>query len=167
MTSKAYVLTETSIKVNGEAGAGVALSAEGLVDSTGRVSAQKDWSAGARAFEYDWSCEVLFQATPTQYKTLDLYLATAPDNDSTQIDGDIGAADAALGDVDQLRNLQYIGSVVVEDAGTTKMVASGEFSNSKQYHSYVIYNDAGAAINATDSNFILTVTPKAIQGQAT
>jgi hypothetical protein len=167
MTSKAYVLTETSIKVNGEAGADVALSAEGVLDGAGRVSTQKDWGSGARAYQYDWSCEVLFQATPTQYGTLNIYLATAPDNDPTQISGDVGATDAALGDLDQLKNLQFIGSVIAEEADTTKMVGSGEFESSKRYQSYVIHNDSGAAINATDSNFILTITPKAIQGQAT
>lgn len=167
MTSKAYVLTETSIKVNGEVSADIALSAENLADSAGRVSAQKDWGTGARAFEYDYSIEALWQATPTQYKALEFYLATAPDNDSSQIDGDVGAVDAALGDVDQLLNMEHIDDVVVEDAATTKMVASGSFTSSKRYHTYVIYNDGGAALNATDTTFILTITPKAVQGQTT
>lgn len=167
MTSKNWVLTSTSLKINGEGDADVALSAEGVADGAGRISAQLNLGASPRAFEFDWSCEVLFQATPTQYGTLELYIATAPDDDSTQIDGDVGASDAALGDVDQLKNLTKIGSVGVEEADTTKMVGSGTFICTKRYVSFVIYNDSGAAINATDSNFILRITPIANQGQDT
>jgi hypothetical protein len=167
MTSKAYVLTETALKFNGEAGADVAWSMEGVTDGAGRVSAQYDLGAGARAFEFDWSCELLWQATPVQYQALELYIAGAPDGDSTQISGDIGATDAALGDIDQVSNLQLIGTVVVEDAGVTKMVASGSFEFSNRYITIAGLNNGGATINATDSNFIFTLTPKSIQGQAT
>ena len=165
MTSKAYVLEETAILVNGEVSADVALSAEGVADAAGRVSAVQDWGAGPRAFMYDWVCEVQWQATPTQYGTLDIYLAEY--DESGVPPGDIGTSDAALGDVDQLRNLRYIGSVTVEDAATTLMVASGSFESTKQYHQFVVLNDGGATINATDSNFVLRVTPKAVQGQDT
>ncbi len=167
MTSRAYVLTETTLKFNGEAGADVAWSMESIADGAGRVSAQHDFGAGARAFEFDWSCELLWQATPTQYQSLELYVSGAPDSDATQIDGDIGSSDAALGDVDQVNNMQLIGTVVVEDAATTIMVASGSFEFTNRYITLVAINNGGSSINATDSNFIFLLTPKSIQGQAT
>ena len=166
-TSKSFITAESTVKVNGEAGADHAWTVEGLTDANGRVSIQIDWGAAPRANIYDWSAEALFQATPTQYKSLNFYIATAPENDSTQIDGDVGASDAALGDVDQLRNLKFIGSLVAEEANTTKMVASGVFTSNTRYMSLVAFNDTGATVNATDSNFIFTITERANQGQAT
>ncbi len=167
-TSKAQVLTGTAFLVGGEAGADVALSAEGLASASGRVSDQHDLGASPRSYSFSWSCEVQFQATPDQGGTLDIYIAGAPDADATQIDGDIGASDAALGDVDMRQNLRSIGSVTSENAAASeKCVASGTFTHYSRYISFVIYNGAGASINATDTNFRLDITPFDIQGQAT
>src|SRR3972149_3654196 len=113
-----------------------------------------------RAYLFKWSCEVLFQATPTLGAPLELYVAGAPDGDSTQIDGDIGASDAALGDVDMLRNLRGIGVVVSENAAASeKCVASGIFEHYDRYLSLVGYDNAGASVDATDSNFVFTLQP--------
>lgn len=166
MANEAYIRKGTSKLVNGEAGADVALSMEGVANGAGRVSAQIDWGAAPRPGMYEWSCEVQWQATPTQGATLDLYVAGAPDGDSTQIDGDIGTSDAALGDVDMRYNLQYIGSVVSENAAASeKCVKSGTFTFTPRYMSIVGYNGGGAAINATDSNFRFNIIPVYWQGQ--
>jgi hypothetical protein len=166
MANEAYILTGTALKINGEAGADYAWSVEGLTNAAGRVSAQIDLGSGARPGLYQWSCEAQLQATPTQYKTLDLYIASAPDNDSTQISGDVGATDAALGDVDMLKNLRFIGAVVSENAAASEAcVNSGDVYISTRYISMVIYNDTGATVNATDSNFVFRLAPKSWQGQ--
>jgi len=165
-TSKAFITAESTIKVNGEAGADLAWSVENITNGAGRVSAQLDLGAAPRASIFDWSCELLAQATPTQYAAFELYKAAAPEDDATQIDGDIGAVDAALGDVDQVKNLAYFGSVVAEEADTTKMVGSGSFVHTDRYLSLVCLNNLGATINATDSNFIFKLTARAWQGQA-
>lgn len=167
MTSKAYVAPETTLSINGEAGADYAWSMENVSNGAGRVSAQIDLGVSPRAFQYHWSCEALWVATPTQYNVLELYIAEAPDSDSTQIAGDVGATDAALGDLDQVKNCRYIGSVVVEDAATTIMVGSGYFDTSVRYISLIGINNGGAALNATDSNFQFKLTPVPIQGQDT
>ena len=167
-TSKAQINVGTALKFNGEAGADVAFSMEGIATTAGRVSAQKDLGASPRDYLFTWYAELLMQATPTQYTTIDFYAAGAPDNDSTMISGDVGATDAALGDVDQLRNLLHIGSVVIEDAGTTKMVGMGTFEWTSRYISIIGHNNGtGATVNATDSNFIFNLQPYDIQGQAT
>lgn len=166
MANEAYIANGTALLINGEVGADYAFSVEGLTNAAGRVSAQINLGAAPRAYIYSWSCEVQFQATPTQYATLDLYIAGAPDGDSTQIDGDVGASDAALGDVDMRQNLRFIGSVVSENAAASeKCVASGSFVHYDRYLTIVAYNDSGATVNATDSNFRFDITPKAIQGQ--
>lgn len=160
MANESYINKGTSVLFNGEAGAGVAFSVEGVTNSNGQVSAQKDWGAAPRADRYAWSCEVQFQATPTQGLGLELYIATAPDGDATQVDGDVGTTDAALGDVDMRRNLRLIGYVVSENAAASeKCVASGEFICDKRYFSVVAYNGSGATVNATDSNFRFDIQP--------
>jgi hypothetical protein len=167
-TSESYVSGGTVLSINGEAGADYAFSMEGIANAAGRVSAQVDLGAAPRQGIYAWSCEVQFQATPTAAATLDLYISRAPDHDNTQMDADIGVSDAALADVDMRSNLHYIGSVVSENAtASEKCVASGEFAVYDRYISIVGYNDSGATINATDSNFLFKLTPKAWQGQAT
>lgn len=154
MANESYINNGTAKLANGEAGADVAWSMEGVSNGAGRVSAQFDLGAVPRASRIKWSCEVQWQATPTQGAVLELYVAGAPDHDSTQIDGDIGATDAALGDVDMRRNLRPIGCVVSENAAASeKCVASGWFEWPFRYISFVGYNAAGATINATDSNF--------------
>lgn len=166
MANESYISNGTALLINGEAGADYALSAEGLTNGAGRVSAQLDLGAAPRPYIYQWSCEAQFQATPTQYKGLELYIATAPDGDSTQIDGDVGASDAALGDIDMRSNLKFIGYVVSENAAASeKCVASGEIEVYTRYISIVVYNDSGASVNGTDSNFRFDLQPKAYQGQ--
>lgn len=166
MANESYIKHETSRSINGEVGADVAFSVEGLADGAGQVSAQLDLGQAPRPYIFAWSCECQWQLTPDQYGTLDLYIATAPDGDSTQIDGDVGASDAALGDIDMRKNLKYIGSVVSENgAASEKCVASGEFATMQRYLTIVAYNDGGSAINATDSNFQFILDEKAQQGQ--
>jgi len=166
MANESYINNGTSLSINGEEGADYAFSVEGLTNAAGRVSTQVNLGVAPRPSVYQWSCEVQFQATPTQYGTLDLYIAEAPDGDSTQIDGDVGASDAALGDVDMRYNLRYIGSVVSENAAASeKCVASGEFVTYNRYIPIVAYNDSGATVNATDSNFRFDLQPKYAQGQ--
>jgi hypothetical protein len=166
MANEAYIRKGTSKLVNGEAGADVAFSMEGVASAAGRVSAQIDWGAAPRPAIYEWSCEAQWQATPTQGGVLELYVAGAPDGDSTQIDGDIGASDAALGDVDMRRNLRYIGCVVSENAAASEVcVASGTFEFTPRYMSIVGYNGGGATTSATDSAFRFNIAPVYWQGQ--
>ncbi len=167
-TSQAQINVGTGLKFNGEAGADVAFSIEGIATTAGRVSAQYDLGASPRDYLFMWHAELLMQATPTQYTSLDFYAAAAYDGDSTMIWGDVGATDAALGDVDQLRNLKFIGSLVIEEADTTKMVGGGMFEWPHRYISIVMHNNAtGATTNATDSNCLFFLQPYNIQGQAT
>lgn len=160
MANELYIDVGTSKLVNGEAGADYAWSVEGIANGAGRVSVQIDLGAAPRPYLFGWSCEVQFQATPTQGAMLELYKAGAPDADSTQIDGDVGASDAALGDVDMRRNLQYFGCVVSENAAASeKCVASGVYEHYLRYISFVAYDASGASVNATDSNFVFRYWP--------
>jgi len=166
MANEVYLRKGTSKLVGGESGADVAWSMEAIANAAGRVSAQIDWGAAPRPDWYEWSCEVQWQATPTQGSVLELYVAGAPDADATQIDGDVGATDAALGDVDMRRNLKFVGVVVSENAAASEVcVASGRFQFTQRYMTLVGYNAAGATINATDTAFRFNIVPVYWQGQ--
>ena len=166
MPFEAYIAVGTSILFNGEAGANVAFSVEGVANGAGRVSAQRDLGASPRPAMYAWSCKVQWQATPVQGGVLELYVAGAPDADATMIDGDVGNADAALADVDMRRNLHYIGAVTSENAAASEVcVASGSFEHFDRYISIVAFNGANATINATDANFVFRLAPVYWQGQ--
>lgn len=166
MANEAYIATGTALLISGAAGADYAWSVEGVASAAGRVSAQIDLGASPRRGLYKWSCECQFQATPTQGLGLELYKAGAPDGDSTQIDGDIGSTDAALGDVDMRRNLKQIGYVVSENATASEIcVASGVFEHYDRYLSLVAYNGSGATVNATDTNFVFILQPFSWQAQ--
>jgi len=152
MANENYINKGTALLINGEAGANYAWSIEGVANGAGRISAQIDLGAAPRPEWYEWSCETQFQATPTQYAGLELYIARAPDHDATQVDGDQGQADAAVSDGDVRQNLQFIGTVVSENAAASeKCVKSGRFRTTMRYVSIVGWNSSGASINATDT----------------
>lgn len=156
----------TSLTIGGGGTPNYAFSVQGLANGSGYVSAQIDLGALPRADEYEWYCELQFQATPTQGLGLELYKASAPDSDNTQIDGDIGTANAALGDIDMRRNLRQIGYVVSENAAASeKCNASGTFRHTGRYLSIVAFNASGATVNATASNFKFILRPIYYQGQ--
>lgn len=141
-------------------GGTVGFTVEGLTNGAGRVSAQYDLGAAPRAAFFTWSAECQFQATPTQGKGLELYIAGAPDGTNTQIDGDIGTTNAAMGDVDMRRNLKGIGYIVSENAAASeKCNTSGRFTHTERYISIAAYNDSGASVNATASNWKFVLTP--------
>lgn len=166
MANEAYINNGTELSINGEAGADYAFSVEGLANAAGRVSAQIDLGAVPRPGTFKWATKCQFQATPTQYKTLDFYIATAPDSTNTFVDGQVGVADAALTDSDQLYNLKYIGSVTCESAtSSVTLVAAGVFACAQRYLSIVAYNNSGASVHATDSAFQFKLTPYYWQGQ--
>jgi hypothetical protein len=166
-TSAVYINNGTAVQVNGVAGAGVIdWSVEGLANGAGRVSVQVDLGAAPRPERFKWVCEVQFQATPTQGRGLELYIAEALDNAASRMSGDLGTADAALGDVDMRRNLKGIGYVVSENAAASeKCIAFGEFTTTARYITFVAYNDSGASVNATDSNFQFFFQPVFNEGQ--
>lgn len=160
MANNIYVSEGTALLINGEAGADVAWSMEGVTTGSGRVAAQRDLGAAPRPKKFAWICEWQTAGTPTQGKGIELYVSGALSNSTSRTSGNIGTTDSALADADVRRNLQPIGYVVAETATSNKkFIASGEFEFSHRYLSLVGYNDSGATINSTDSNFKFYLIP--------
>ena len=166
MANESYIASGASLRIDGAPGADYAFSVEDIATNTGWVSAQIDLGAAPRPYMYSWSAEVQFDATPTINAGLHFYIAQAPDADSSQIDGDVGATDQALGENNMRANLKYIGQCVSEQAAADqKCVASGAFTAYDRYLSIVAFNDSGATTHATDTLFRFDLTPKSPQGQ--
>ena len=166
-TSKSFITNETELLIAGDAGADHAWSMEGTETATAQVSIQIDLGARPLPYIIDWSCEAAWQGTPTVDTSLDLYYAGAPDVDATQIDGDVGNADADLGTFVQKPNCRHFGSVLVDTADTTVMVASGTFVFYGRYISFIGENNGATTLSATDTAFQFKMTVRALQGQAT
>ena len=165
-TSKAYLAApETAITFDA-AGTDVAHTLTSLATLTGRQSAQHDFTDSARAFMYRWRAKCQFTTTPVVGETVDWYYKSAL-TASTVLDNDDGTGDVALSSVDKLKNLHYIGSIVVDEAALVEFVASGTIAIYERFIHIVCYNATADALSATSTDMAFTLTPISIQGQAT
>lgn len=164
MTSKAYQLDETALEFKASAG-DVVFTCTSLAASAGRQSAEHDLGAAARAYAYEWRAYCQFATAPVVGETVDVYLKTS---DGTHDDNDDGASDAAVSAEDKLKNLKYMGSIVVDEASATpEFSASGVVQITSRYMQVVFWNATADALSATAAEHGLSLKPFSIQGQAT
>lgn len=165
-TSKAYVVGETAITFLASGG-DVAFTNTSLGAGAGRQSAQHDFGASARALLYNWRAFIQFATAPVVGETLDIYIKTA-DAGNTHLDNDDGTGDAALSAEDKLRNLQYIGSITVDEASLTpEFSASGTVPIYSRFINIVFFNDTADALSSTAAEHGFILDPVVIQGQDT
>ena len=110
-----------------DSGATYAITLKGLASGTGRQGAEHDGGVGAVETRFMWLAQVQFDTgtTPVVGETVDIYLKTAPDGDNYDNDDGDGT-DIAVSAEDKLKNLWYLGSIVVDEAAVdVKMQASG------------------------------------------
>lgn len=162
MVNKLYVARETPIVWTDSTG-DLVLTLNNLAAGAGRVGAQKDFGAGSTSEWYEWRATVMFATAPVVGETVDVYLSTS---EGVQEDGQEGEADAALGSTDSLRNMHYIGSLVVTSTDADHdMTASGMCRITTRYVSPVIHNKTADNLTATNdkSGFTLTPIPPEVQ----
>ena len=156
MANKIYVARETPVVWSDTAG-DLAITINNLAAAAGRVGAQKDWGAGSTSEWYEWRLTVQFETAPVVGETVDIYLSTS---DGTEEDGQVGVADAALSAADKLKNLHYIGSLVVDVATVDiDFTASGICRITTRYVSPVIHNNTADNLQATNDTGEFTLTP--------
>ena len=166
MTSKAYLAApETAVTFRSSTGT-VVHTLTSVATDNGRQSAQHDFTDAARPFLYRWRAWAKFAATPVVGETLDWYYKSGL-TASTILDNDDGTGDIAVSSEDKLKNLHYIGSIVVDEAATTEMVASGTIVIYERFINIVAFNKSTAALSATALDMGFSLTPISIQGQAT
>jgi hypothetical protein len=135
-----------------------------LADGTGRQSAGYDGGAAPRTNLYRLECKFQAAATPTVGQAVDVYLKTS--NDGTNWDNDDAAGDGALSSTDKLLNLTHVTSVIVDQAAADiPLQKTVTFSTNARHLAFVVVNNSGAALTATATEHVLTMTPLTYQGQ--
>ncbi len=169
MANKIYVNQEAAVTFGTNTDT-VTCTIKNLAAGAGRVSAQLDRGAGARAEEFEWRAKFTFATTPVVGEAIDLYLS--PSDGSIQ-DGDLGTSDADVDGVlgkgavaDVVKNLYYLGSVVVQKADATQsMKAGGRCRIASRYVSLVVHNNTADALGTVDADQQVRLIPSPAEMQ--
>ena len=164
MTSKAYLLAETAITWLDTGGTEL-ITLTSVAAAAGRQGALHDFGASARSPIFTWRAYVKMTTTPVVGETIDIYWKTS---DGTHPDNDDGTGDIAVSAEDKLKNLQYLGSIIIDEASTTpEFVAHGSLLHEPRHGCPVFWNSTADAISATAADSGFTATPVPYQGQDT
>ena len=135
-----------------------------VANAAGRLGGQGDIGpyTTARSRLFRWYAETKVQATtPVVGKTVDIYLAWWNNDDATnEADADVGTADAAFATEAHLRQLHYIGSIILRSTSTTDVhTGSGTCLIPTRYGSPVWWNGTGASLSATAGDHFMYLCP--------
>ena len=135
------------------------LTLNNLANAVGRISDQWDRGAGAALPDlYRVRCCFAFEATHTIVvgERINVYLATS---DGTNIDGTVGAVDAAL-TAAQCNNLRLIGTVIVDVVSKdAKITAAFDCIINERYVSVGVLNNTSDHMQADNDASTITFTP--------
>lgn len=162
MANLIYTLPETAI-VFTETGGDATFTPKNVANGAGRVSAQFDRGAGAKAMRYRVEAAVKTAAniTPgTAGVQAEVWIATAHSG-SSLIDSDLGASDAGLSTRNQLLNAFLVGTIV--PTGTA--AGAGPFHRSwaieilARYVSVALWNATGQTFTNVDGDNYVKLVP--------
>ncbi len=124
----------------------------------GRIFAQIDDGAGAKPRRKRWVGKWTPATTTVIGEQVDVYLFEAPDDANTEVDGDVGVADAAISSEDKMREGgKYVGSIGNNIAATSQLFGSRDFDVSARYYSLGYWNGTADAFSSTESEHDLQV----------
>lgn len=152
-----------------DSGATHAITLKGLASGTGRQGVEHDFGVAAVEREFAWFAQVQFDTAtaPVVGETVDIYLKTAPDG--ANYDNDDGdGTDIAVSAEDKLKNLTFLGSIVVDEAAAdVKMQTSGLIEIAAEKVAPVFWNATADTLDddasTTDLKFSLIPVPLEIQ----
>lgn len=157
MANKVYEAPETAV-VYKDSDATYTITLNNLAHAAGRIGDQWDRGTGSKPARYRVRCCFAFEATHTIVvgETVAVYLATS---DGTNIDGTVGAVDAAL-TAAQCNNLQLIGLVVVDVVSKdAKITATFDCWIHERYVSPGVFNNTTDHFQADNDASTITFTP--------
>ena len=152
-----------------DSGASLVITLKGLASGAGRYGADKNFGVGAVAARYMWLAQVQFDSAtaPVVGETIDIYLRTAPDGDNYDNDDPVG--DAAVSAEDKLKNLWFLGSIIVDEAvvDVPMQTSGGPIEIGAEKVAPVFWNASADNldddVSTTDLKFILIPVPLEIQ----
>jgi hypothetical protein len=157
-TQKIYSTKGTAVTFK-DSGGTVVMTLNGMANATGRISAQ--WDRGADTslpMHYRMRCVFPMEATHTIVlgETISIYLATS---DGTDIDGTVGAVDAAL-TLAKAVNLQFVGCVICDVvAADAKMTRTFDVWLYERYVSVGAFNSTSDHTQTDANTAYITLTP--------
>lgn len=142
---------------------------EGLASGTGRQGATHDFGIGAVASRYMWLAQVQFDTAtvPVVGEEVRIYLKTAPDG--TNFDNDDGEGDIAVSAENKLRNLWFLGAIIVDEAvaDVPMQISGGPIEISAEKVAPIVWNATADTLDADaatqDNFFMLIPVPPEIQ----
>lgn len=156
MANLLYHVRETPIVFKSTGGDAV-FTLTSLGTGAGRQSARFDRGTTAKPDRYIWRARTKAAVAPVVGNVVNLYLGTS---DGTDADGELATGDAALPALDRRRNLQWIGSIVCDEASNTRFFTrSGLIEICERWIQPVWVNDLGQALSSTAADHYFTLTP--------
>lgn len=139
-----------------------------LASAAGRQSDQYDRGVGATPALYEFLAFVQFATAPVLGETIDVYLKEAGTSASATAHptNDDGTGEGAVSAEDKLKNLRWIGSIVVDEtAADIEMVCRGFVYLTARAFQVVFWNaSADGLTNDVDENgFAITPIPDEVQ----
>lgn len=163
MASKIYQAPGPAITWAGSGG-DAAITLASLSANAGRQGALFDFGTAARPYRYAWRAWVGMQSAPVVGAVVELYWKSS---DGVHADNSDGPGDAPVGGEDKLRNLSFLGVIVMDEAAAgLPFVASGVIEHHHRYGAPVFWNrNAAAALSAgaADHGFSLLPVPDEVQ----
>ena len=158
MPNKVYKAIETAVVFADSAQTpNETLTLSALAAGAGRISARHDFGTSSNSRLFEWRATFQMATAGVVGEEIEVWLATS---DGTNGDGEEGASDAALSSTNKLKNMHYLGSVVVDTTSTnTDITASGIISVNARYASVVVYNNTADALRTDTSVHSVKLTP--------
>ena len=145
-----------------------AFELQSVSPSQGSQSAIHDLGEAAISQIYEWRAFVQFATTPVVGETVDFYLKTAGNSASStgHPDNDDGTTVLTVGVENKLKNLHFLGSIVVDEAlANIEMVASGTVLITARAFQIVAWNSTadGLSTDVDENGFWLSPVPDELQ----
>ena len=124
--------------------------------AAGRQGAHHDFTTASVARRFAWRAFHKPGATRVVGEVMRIYLKTS---DGTRHDNDDGTGDIAVSSVDKLRNLDQIGSIIIDENAAVEMVGHGEVTLLHRYGAPVFWNATANSLSASATDFGFSMTP--------
>ena len=138
------------------------MTTQNIANGAGRISAQRDWGAGAQAFRYCIWCTFQVASTVTVGNVFEIYAAVS---DGTNQTGELGTSDASLVS-DKRNNLLWLFNVIADQTSTNTDMTGGRCVEiPARYWSLGYWNASGVGLRNTAGASFCEVIPLYLEQQ--
>ena len=159
MVNKVYILEETAITWRSTGGTEL-FTPTSLGAAAGRQGAMHDLGASARALEFAWRAFIKPGATRVVGEVMRIYIKTGSGATAgARPDNDDGEGDIVVSAEDKLKNLDQIGTLLIDENAAVQMVKSGYVELPHRWIAPIFWNATANSLSATAADFGFDLTP--------